>query len=37
VTVTMTVTTPDADSFLRSEAQVQAMLARAVSRGRRGL
>jgi phage-related minor tail protein len=31
------VTTPDAPSFLRSEAQVTAMLARAVGRGRRGL
>lgn len=36
VHVTMTVTTPDADSFRRSEAQVTAMLARAVGRGRRG-
>lgn len=35
VHVTMTVTTPDADSFRRSEAQVTAMLARAVGRGRR--
>lgn len=31
------VTTPDAVSFKRSEAQIQAMLARATSRGRRGL
>jgi phage-related minor tail protein len=31
------VTTPDADSFRKSEAQVTAMLARAVGRGRRGL
>ena len=36
VHVTMTVTTPDAESFRRSEAQVTAMLARAVGRGRRG-
>ncbi len=31
------VTSPDASSFTRSEAQVTAMLARAVGRGRRGL
>jgi phage-related minor tail protein len=37
VSVTVNVTTPDADSFRRSEAQVTAMLARAVGRGRRGL
>lgn len=36
VHVTMTVNTPDAESFRRSEAQVTAMLARAVGRGRRG-
>jgi phage-related minor tail protein len=35
--VTFNVTTPDAGSFQRSEAQVTAMLARAVGRGRRGL
>ena len=35
--VNVTVNTPDADSFRRSEAQVTAMLARAVGRGRRGL
>jgi phage-related minor tail protein len=35
--VTVNVTTPDADSFRRSEAQVSAALARAVARGRRGL
>jgi phage-related minor tail protein len=35
--VHINVTTPDADSFRRSEAQVTAMLARAVGRGRRGL
>jgi phage-related minor tail protein len=37
VTVTMTVTTPDVDGFRRSEARIQAMLARAVGRGRRSL
>ena len=37
VSVTVNVTTPDADSFRRSEAHVTAMLARAVGRGRRGL
>ncbi len=37
VVVTVNVTTPDADSFRKSEAQVTAMLARAVGRGRRGL
>lgn len=37
IAVTVNVTTPDADSFRRSEAQVSAALARAVSRGRRGL
>jgi phage-related minor tail protein len=31
------IATPDAPSFLRSEAQVTAALARAVARGRRGL
>ena len=31
------VTTPDATSFRRSEAQIQAMLARAASRGQRGM
>lgn len=36
-TITVNVSTPDADSFRRSEAQVTAMLARAVSRGQRGL
>jgi phage-related minor tail protein len=35
--VHVNVTTPDADSFRKSEAQVTAMLARAVGRGRRGL
>ncbi|MCY0094446.1 phage tail tape measure protein [Hoeflea ulvae] len=37
VQVTFNVTTPDAQSFVKSEAQVTAMLARAVGRGRRGL
>lgn len=37
VTVHMTVATPDADSFRRSEAQVSAALARAVARGQRSL
>lgn len=37
VSVTVNIATPDADSFRRSEAQVAAALARAVSRGRRGL
>ncbi len=36
-TVVVNVTTPDAPSFRRSEAQVSAMVARAVGRGRRGL
>lgn len=35
--VTINVTTPDADSFRRSETQVAAMLARAVSLGQRNL
>lgn len=35
--VTLNVTTPDAASFRRSEAQMTGMLARAVGRGRRGL
>ena len=37
VQVVFNVTTPDAASFSKSEAQVTAMLARAVGRGRRGL
>lgn len=37
IAVTVNVTTPDADSFRRSEAQVSAALARAVARGKRGL
>ncbi|MCF3934455.1 phage tail tape measure protein [Acuticoccus sp. M5D2P5] len=35
--VNVTINTPDIESFRRSEAQVSAMLARAVSRGRRGM
>jgi hypothetical protein len=35
--VNFNITSPDADSFRKSEAQVTAMLARAVGRGRRGL
>lgn len=35
--VVFNVTTPDAESFRRSEAQMTSMLARAVGRGRRGL
>lgn len=37
VHVTFNVTTPDVAGFRRSEGQMQAMLARAVGRGRRGL
>lgn len=37
VTVTFNVTTPDADSFRRSESQIAAMLARTVSAGQRNL
>lgn len=37
VNVTVNVTATDAESFRKSEAQVTAMLARAVARGRRGL
>ncbi|WP_102957770.1 phage tail tape measure protein [Mangrovicella endophytica] len=36
-TIVFNVTTADAQSFKRSEAQIQAMLARAAQRGRRGL
>lgn len=36
-TITVNISTPDADSFRRSEAQVAAALARAVARGSRGL
>jgi phage-related minor tail protein len=37
VQITLNVTTPDADSFRRSETQLGAMLARAVSMGQRNL
>ena len=37
VTVTFNVSTPDADSFRRSESQVAAMVARAVALGQRNL
>ncbi|WP_245435488.1 phage tail tape measure protein [Microvirga calopogonii] len=37
LSVTVNVTTPDAESFRRSEAQVSAALARAVARGQRGM
>ncbi len=37
VSVTVNISTPDAQSFRRSEAQVSAALARAVSRGQRGM
>jgi phage-related minor tail protein len=35
--VVVQVSTPDAESFRRSEAQVSAAIARAVARGRRAL
>jgi phage-related minor tail protein len=35
--VTVNVTTPDAQSFLKSESQVAAMLSRALARGQRNL
>lgn len=37
VSVTFNVTTPDADSFRRSESQIAAMLARSVGAGQRNL
>lgn len=37
VSITFNVTTPDARSFLASESQIHAMLARAAARGRRSL
>ncbi len=37
VAITFNVTTPDADSFRRTEGQLSAMLARAVDRGQRNL
>ncbi|MET0531836.1 MAG: phage tail tape measure protein, partial [Microvirga sp.] len=35
--ITVNISTPDAESFRRSEAQVSAALARAVARGQRGM
>lgn len=35
--ITFNITTPDATSFRKSEAQISAMLSRATARGRRGL
>ena len=37
VNITVNVSTPDAESFRRSESQIAAMLSRAVSRGQRNL
>jgi len=37
VTITMNISTPDAESFRRSETQIGAMLSRAVNRGQRNL
>jgi phage-related minor tail protein len=37
VTVTMNISTPDAEGFRRSETQIGAMLTRAVSRGQRNI
>ena len=37
VSITFNVTTPDADSFRRSETQIAALLARAVGAGQRNL
>lgn len=37
VTISFNVTTPDAESFRRTEGQIAAMLARAVGRGQRNL
>lgn len=37
ISVTFNVTTPDADSFRRSETQIAALLARAVGQGQRNL
>jgi phage-related minor tail protein len=37
VTITMNISTPDAESFRRSETQIGAMVSRAVSRGQRNL
>jgi phage-related minor tail protein len=37
VSITFNITTPDADSFRRSETQIAALLARAVAQGQRNL
>ncbi len=37
ITINMTISTPDAEGFRRSETQIGAMLSRAVSRGQRNL
>ncbi len=37
VSVTMNITTPDAEGFRRSQSQVAAEMSRAISRGRRNL
>jgi phage-related minor tail protein len=37
VNVTVNISTPDAESFRRSEGQIAAMLSRTVSRGQRNL
>lgn len=37
IQISMVISTPNADSFVRSQGQVNAMLARAVGRGRRAL
>ena len=37
VSITFNITTPDADSFRRSETQIAALLARAVGQGQRNL
>jgi len=37
ISVTINVTTPDAESFRRSETQIAAMIARAVALGQRNL
>jgi phage-related minor tail protein len=37
VSITFNITTPDADSFRRSEGQIAAMLSRTVARGQRNL
>lgn len=37
IAVTVNITTPDAESFARSQSQIAAMMARAVARGQRNL